>query len=184
VAIDGLTLRDGKSILAVMPNSLAISNQHGLIAYEAEYSPSPSGNFNVGAAHRGLFVEDRWVADLDSQKASPPFSPELDVAGLDFRWGVAEEKLEIKPGVAIAPVTQAPPVRTSAQTAPPQAQRPAAPPTPASRQSSQNGCDSSKTPAKKTRFGGVALPDSVAKALQKLQSPCPAGPAGGQGAKQ
>jgi hypothetical protein len=184
VAIDGLTLRDGKSILAVMPNSLAISSQHGLIAYEAEYSPSRSGNFNGGGIHRGLFVEDHWVADLDSQKASPPFGLALDDAGVDFRWGVADEKLEIKPGVAIVSVTQAPPARPSAQTAVPQAQRPAASPTPASRQSAQNACDASKTPARKPRFGGVALPDSVTKALQKLQSPCPVGPASGQGAKQ
>jgi hypothetical protein len=167
-----------------MPNSLAVSNQHGLVAYEAQYLPSRSGSFSGGVIRRGVFVEERWVADLDPAKASPLDSLNLEDAGSDFWWGLGEEKLEIRPGVAIVPATQAPPVRPSAQAAAPQAQRPAASPTPAPRQSPQTGCDASKTPAKKPRLSGVALPDSVAKALQKLQSPCPAAPANGQGPKQ
>ncbi|MGB6942474.1 MAG: hypothetical protein WBE37_08780, partial [Bryobacteraceae bacterium] len=106
VVSDGERLEDGKTIASVMPNSLAVSQQHGFVAYEAEYWNSPVERSAGGALHRGIFIENRFLAELDPRNASAPFSLNVNEQQGDFRWSARQEGLELRPGV-ILPLTPA-----------------------------------------------------------------------------
>jgi hypothetical protein len=99
IAQDGETI-DGRLIVRVLPNSLAVSVRHGLTAWEAEY-----WNFGEqagrGAPHRGVFNEHRFEAELDASKAS-----ERGSADPDFRWNEEQETVAIEPRAALAGQTQ------------------------------------------------------------------------------
>ena len=100
VAKDGDTV-DGKSILRALPNALAVSNQHGLNAWEAEYWNSPVEQGKGGAPHRGVFIENRLLVELDPHKASSPNIRSLSDQDRDFRWNDEQESLALKPGVVL-----------------------------------------------------------------------------------
>lgn len=112
VVKDGDTV-DGKSILRAMSNSLAVSNQHALTAWEAEYWNSPAEQSKGGAPHRGVFIEFRFLVELDPRKASPLGSRDLSDGdkNRDFRWNDEQETLAVKPEVILA--------STAASSAPP-----------------------------------------------------------------
>jgi hypothetical protein len=112
VAKDGDTI-DGKVIVRVLPNSLAVSSRHGLTAWEAEYRNLPFEQSVGGTPHRGIFNENRFVAELDPSKASEAGS--TGGADPDFRWNEEQETLALKLGVVLVP----PPVNFSYRTAPP-----------------------------------------------------------------
>ena len=111
VAKDGDTF-DGKLITRVLPNSLAVSNRHGLTAWEAEWNyPAEQGGH--GTPHRGAFSENQFVTELDPSKAS-----EVGIASSidpDFRWNEEEEILALKPGIVLVPS----PLHYTYATAPP-----------------------------------------------------------------
>jgi len=96
VAKDGDTI-DGKVIVRVLP-ILAVSNKHGLTAWEAEYWEFQGER---GTPHRGLFDENRFVTELDPAKASEPGS--VSGADPDFRWNEEQESIVLKPGIALLP---------------------------------------------------------------------------------
>ena len=100
VAKDGDTI-DSKIIVRVLPNSVAVSNKHGLTLWEAEYWEFPGEEGRHGTPHRGLFDENRFVTELDPAKASEPGS--VSGADPDFRWNEEQESIVLKPGIALLP---------------------------------------------------------------------------------
>jgi hypothetical protein len=111
VAKDGDTI-DGKVIVRVLPNSLVVSNKHGLTAWEAEYWDSPAEKGGRSTPHRGVFNENRFVTELDPTKASEPGS--VSGSEADFHWNEEPETVAVKPGIALVP----PSPRYAYQTAP------------------------------------------------------------------
>jgi len=106
IATDGSTL-DGRSISKILPNSLAISARHGLVAYEALYLGRPGeGTRATGEIHRGVFIENRFFIDLDPRKASTTSGPLKD-EDRDFSWDDVNERLVMRPGVFL-PLTVTP----------------------------------------------------------------------------
>ena len=106
LATDGSTL-DGRSISKILPNSLAISARHGLVAYEALYLGRPGeGTGATGEIHRGVFIENRFFIDLNPRKASTTSGPLKDEAR-DFSWDDENERLVMRPGVFL-PLTVTP----------------------------------------------------------------------------
>jgi hypothetical protein len=98
VAKDGDTI-DSKIIVRVLPNSVAVSNKHGLTAWEAEYWEFQGEEGRHGSPHRGVFNENRFVTELDPAKASEPGS--VSGAEADFRWNEESETLAVKTGIAL-----------------------------------------------------------------------------------
>ena len=93
-------LIDGKRIFRVLPNSLAISHQDGLVAYEALYS-DPADDITPGHSYRrGVFIDKRFVADIEPQSLTA--SPDEDA--FDFWWREDLERLEISPGLRVRPI--------------------------------------------------------------------------------
>ena len=124
VAKDGDTI-DSKIIVRVLPNSLAVSNKHGLTAWEAEYWDSPAEKGWRSTPHRGVFNENRFVTELDPTRVSEAGS--VSSAEADFRWDEEQETVVLKPGIAPVPATPAyafrnapPPLKSNCT---PQAQR-------------------------------------------------------------
>jgi hypothetical protein len=95
IAKDGETI-DGKVIVQVLPGSLAVSNRHGLTAWEAEYWNNSGEQTGGGKPHRGVFNQNRFEAELDASKASEPGNTDAEP---DFRWNEEQEKLTLKPGI-------------------------------------------------------------------------------------
>jgi hypothetical protein len=203
VARDGEVLDDGKALVQVMPNSLSLSNQHGFVAYEALYWPSPSQNAQGSAPRRAIFIENRYLADLDPRRASAPFSLNANESDGDVRWNDKQEVLDVKPGIALLPLEQGsrpplggrPPIQNSTpsflpQVAPPAKPAPAPAPQVAAKRpttpkqppisSAQNGCGDSKAAPK----AGAPIYGALRNALGKPQRTCPVPTASGQGAKQ
>jgi hypothetical protein len=120
VVTDGDAI-EGKSILRAMPNSLAVSDQHALTAWEGSYWDSPSERSNGGAPHRGVFIENRFLVELDPHKASPPDSRDLSDQDRDFHWNDEREVVNMKPGVFLASATASPLERKAAPPATAQA---------------------------------------------------------------
>jgi hypothetical protein len=96
VVHDG-TFIDEKRILRVLPNSLEVSYPHGLVAYEAIYVDSADDGKSMPSYRRGAFVEDRFVFDIDPQKASS--SRERNKP--DFWFGFLSDQLEVRPDVRV-----------------------------------------------------------------------------------
>jgi len=100
IARDGDTL-DGRRISRILPNSLAIGNQNGLVAYEALYfddqaqSPIPTTDIR-----RGIFIENRFLIDLDARKASALHDPRDE--DRDFWWSPGKERIQMRFGVVVA----------------------------------------------------------------------------------
>lgn len=111
---------DGKWIVRVLPNSLGVSNQHALVAWEAEYWDDPLEAI-ARTAHRGVFIEDHFLLELDPRMASAPGALTLTDASRDFRWSDQEEVIIPKAGVVLtsspAPATRQPSQAGSATTA-------------------------------------------------------------------
>jgi hypothetical protein len=110
VVKDGDTI-DGKVIVRVLPNSLAVSNRHALTGWEAEYWNYPGEQAHT--PHRGAFSDGRFITELDPSKASELGS--TADAEPDFRWNEEQETLVLKPGVVLIP----PPVHFAYQPAAP-----------------------------------------------------------------
>jgi hypothetical protein len=173
VAKDGDDI-DGKLIVRVLPNSLAISNKHGLTAWEAEYWDSPAEKGWRGTPHRGIFSDGRLVTELDPAKASEPGVG--SAADPDFHWNEEAETVAVKPGIALVPVTPAyafrnPPPPPAKSNCTPQAQ--------------QTPKVSVKAPPKASAWACQHLgicPDNKPVVIESSPG-CPATPAGGQPAK-
>jgi hypothetical protein len=86
------------AFLRVLPNSLAVSYSRGLVAYEAIYFDSANDGKSIPANRRGVFIEDRFLLDLDPQKASS--SRERNRP--DFWFGFLSDRLEVRPEVRMA----------------------------------------------------------------------------------
>jgi len=146
IANDAITL-DGKWIVRVLPSSLGVSKD-GLVAYEAIYLNRDEKP--TALEHRGVFIENRWLYDLNPAKASPPDSYTQD-ADRDFAWDDAYNRIVPKSGVVLLDVPQA----SKAQQPP---------------------CGRQNIPNKKSRF----IPESVQQQIGKLSGqaaasqPCPA----------
>jgi hypothetical protein len=98
---------DGRSISKILPNSLAISARHGLVAYEALYLGRPGeGTGATVEIHRGVFIENRFFIDLNPRKASTTSGPLKD-EDRDFSWDDENERLVMRPGVFL-PLTVTP----------------------------------------------------------------------------
>lgn len=97
LAKDGDTI-DGKIISRVLPNSLAVSEKHAFTGWEAEYRES-YGPLGLGPSKRGVFNDNRFVAELDASKASEAGSASGEP---DFRWN-DQETLTLKPGLVLPP---------------------------------------------------------------------------------
>jgi hypothetical protein len=95
---------DGKIIARVLPNSLAVSGKHALTGWEAEYWTYADEQRAGATPHRGVFNDNRFVAELDAGKASEPGNA---TAEADFRWDEERETLALKPGI-LAPPPAAP----------------------------------------------------------------------------
>jgi hypothetical protein len=99
VASDGDTL-DGRRISRILPNSLAIGNQNGLVAYEALYfdhqAQSPVQTPDI---RRGIFIENRFLIDLDARKASALLNPRDE--DRDFWWSPGKERIQMRFGVVV-----------------------------------------------------------------------------------
>ncbi len=117
VVTDGDTV-DGRLVVRALPNSLAVSNQHAMTAWEAEYWNSPAEQGAGGTPHRGVFIENRFLTELDPQKASAVDSRDLTDESRDFRWNDEQETLAVKPEVVLA--GQARPVSAVKTNCPPQ----------------------------------------------------------------
>jgi hypothetical protein len=98
VARDGDTI-DSKLIVRVLPNSLAVSDRHGLTAWEAEYWDSPAEKGGRSTPHRGVFNENRFVTELDPSRVSEAGS--VSDADPDFRWNEEAETIAVKPGIVL-----------------------------------------------------------------------------------
>jgi hypothetical protein len=96
---------DAKLVVRALPNSLAISNRHALVAWEAEYFNSAAEQSRGGTPHRGVFIENRFLTELDPHKASAAGSRDVTDETRDFRWNEAQETLSMKPGVVLAVAT-------------------------------------------------------------------------------
>jgi hypothetical protein len=174
VAIDGGVTKDGQVIAAVMPNSMAVSRAHGLVAYEAEYWSSVSSRDAGLTPHRGIFIENRLLGEVNTEKGSAPFHLNDDTLNPDFHWNNADETLDLKPGVVLPREGRKPLFTPN----PALVKQPAVPPAPPA---AQNGCADSKLSQAKKILGGL-FPGGGRKVLEKIQ-PCPATPTDGQGAK-
>jgi hypothetical protein len=104
VVTDGETV-DGKVVARALPNSLAVSNRHALVAWEAEYFNSAAEQAKGGTPHRGVFIENRFLTELDPHKASVAGSRDVTDETRDFRWNEAQETLPMKPGVVLTEAT-------------------------------------------------------------------------------
>jgi hypothetical protein len=179
---------DGKLILRALPNALAVSNQNGLNAWEAEYWNSPVEQAKGGAPHRGVFIENRLLVELDPHKASSPNIRSLRDQDRDFRWNDEQESLALKPGVVL--VSAASP---SSKTATP------SPCVPAPKQESVFGKlkrhaeqalekQAAKADAQigKSTGGNVdaGLKDATTAAVNETNQPQPCSPSKGQANKQ
>ena len=112
VAKDGDTI-DGKVIVRVLPNSLAVSDRHALTAWEAEFWNSSAEQVRGRTPHRGAFSE--VASSRNSIRAKLP-SPAASGTDPDFRWNNEEEEiLALKPGVVLVPS----PLHYTYATAPP-----------------------------------------------------------------
>jgi hypothetical protein len=100
VAKDGDTI-DGKVIVRVLPNSLAVSDRHALTAWEAEYWNYSGEQAGGRTPHRGAFSDSHFVAELDASKASELGG--VSGADPDFRWNEEQETLTVKPGILPPP---------------------------------------------------------------------------------
>jgi hypothetical protein len=125
IAQDG-DLIEGKRISKVVPGALTISPK-GLVAYEAFYVDQHGAAGPPQTFRLGIFVENRFIADLDPQKAAPLASSE---GNRDFRW--QNDQLDIKPEIIlhvapVQPALRAPASRIGLIVAP-AFQQPAAPP--------------------------------------------------------
>jgi len=178
VVKDGDVLEGDKSITRILPK-LAVSGKYGFVAYEAFFL-SPSELAAGSTPHRAVFIENRFLTELDPHKASAPFSLSVNDEELDFRWNDDPVRVELKPGLALLPAAQAPAAAGTKQTT----QRPLpAPSKQPANQAAQTGCGSGKSATKKPGFGGIPLPGSIAKVMQKAQqSACAATAEDGQGA--
>ena len=191
VAKDGDTI-DGKLIVRVLPNSLAVSDRHAFSGWEAEFWISSSEQAPGRTPHRGVFSDGRFVAELDPSKAS-----EVGVASSidpDFRWNNEEEEiLALKPGIVLVPsplhytyATAPPPNNVQApspQPAPAQAPSPAA--KPCTPQPQQGPKVNVKAPPKASAWACQHLgicPENKPVVLNG-DNGCPATPAAGQPAK-
>ena len=94
---------DGKRISKILPNSLAISSQHGLVAYEALYFDHPAGGPEMPQdIRRGVFIESRFLLEIDPHKASALSGPKDE--DRDFSWNAQTERIDMRPGLALDPV--------------------------------------------------------------------------------
>ena len=100
VVMDGVVV-DGRVIARALPNSLAVSNQHALTAWEGDYWNSSTEQLRGVPPHRGLFIENRFAFEIDRRNASVPNGPDLDDATRDFRWNDEKELIVPKPGIAL-----------------------------------------------------------------------------------
>ena len=91
---------DGKRIVRVLPNSLAISHQDGLVAYEAIYFDPAHDIMSAHSYRRGVFIDKRFFADIGPQSltATP------DENTFDFWWSEKLERLEISPELRVRPI--------------------------------------------------------------------------------
>jgi hypothetical protein len=161
IASDG-DIVDGKLISKILPNSLAVSRQNGLVAYEALFFDHPAeAPGSAQFIQRGVFVENRFLVGLGQGNGSVPSRSVRD-EGRDFWWNDQQERLDMRPGVALDPVTAlVVPMQAkeylAQQSGPVPTQKPSAPPAP----------DCTETPkAKKPRFG-LRLPPSVQKTIDQ-----------------
>ncbi len=178
VAKDGDSL-EGKAIVRVLPNSLAVSNQHGLTAWEGEYWNSPVEQAAGGAPHRGAFIENRFLVELDPHKTSPAGSPDLSDKDRDFQWNKDQETLAVKPGIALATVAPHTNANVPPQTQPASGAKPCIP------QTQQGPKVNVKAPPKASAWACQHLgicPDNKPVVLNP-DNGCPAAPATGQTAK-
>jgi hypothetical protein len=191
VAKDGDTI-DGKLIVRVLPNSLAVSDRHAISGWEAEFWSSSGEQAPGRTPHRGVFSDGRFVTELDPGKAS-----EVGTASNidpDFRWNEEEEILALKPGIVLVPsplhytyATAPPPSNAQAADAkvtPAQAPAPAAKPN-CTPQAPQGPRVNVKTPPKASAWACQHLgicSDNKPVPLNG-DSGCPAAPASGQPAK-
>jgi hypothetical protein len=187
VAKDADTI-DGKVIFRVLPNSLALSDRHGLTAWEAEYWGDAGERARGVTPHRGVFSDNRFIAELDRSKASEPGRTETSDVSRDFQWNQELETLALKPGVTLIP---APPhYAYQASSTSPCAAVPA----------KQSFLDKLKRHAEQTlerqagradaqiskgTKGGVdgGVQDTTTATINQANQPSPCGPAKGQGAK-
>jgi hypothetical protein len=180
IAKDGDTI-DGRVIARVLPNSLAVSQAHGLTAWEAEFFNLPFEASAGGTPHRGVFSENRIVAELDPGKASAPGN--ASGSEPDFRWNEEQETVAVRSGIALIPA----PVRytypastpTNAQGDKPQAPAPAAKPGCAPQQAPKVNIHApKKASAWACQHLGICADDKPV--VVGADSGCPAAPASGQ----
>jgi len=185
VAKDGDKMIDGKIIARILASSLAVSEKHALTGWEADYWNHAGEQTGGGTPHRGVFNENRFVAELDASKASDPNS--ASSADPDFRWDEEQETLTLKPGILPPPP---PTVNYTYRTAPPpsapsepaQAPAPAAKPNCTPQQGPKVNVQVSK---KASTWACVHLgicPDDKPVVLNR-DNGCPGPPAPGQQAK-
>jgi hypothetical protein len=141
------TVVDGKWIVRLLPNSLAMSKER-VVAYEAIYlnrNETP-----VATEHRGVFIGNRFLFDLNPAKASPPDSYNADS---DFAWDDTNNRIVPKPGIVLT--TSAP-----------------------SPKAAQPECAAQAIPHKKNIFVPKPLKDQLGKLKRPTPSlpPCPATP--------
>jgi len=191
VAKDGDTL-EGKTIVRVLPNSLSVSNKHALTAWEGEYWNSPMERAAGSALHRGVFIQNRFLVELDPHKTSSAGSCGVINKDCDFRWNDDAETVAVKPSVVLAPppvytYSAAPPANNSKPANAPSA--PAQPPAPAAKpctpQPQQGPEVSAVVPKKASTWAcvhlGVCAKDKPV--VLNGSNGCPAVPAAGQPAK-
>ena len=103
IASDG-DIVDGKRISKILPKSLVVSGQNGLVAYEALYFDHPAAGPEMPQfVHRGVFIENRFLVELDLRKGSVPNRPVKD-EDRDFWWNDQQERLDMRSGVVLDPV--------------------------------------------------------------------------------
>jgi hypothetical protein len=133
IASDG-DIVDGKLISKILPNSLAVSRQNGLVAYEALFFDHPAeAPGSAQFIQRGVFIENRFLVVLDQGNSVP--SRSVRDEDRDFWWDDQQERLDMRSGVALDVVTVlVVPMQAKAylaqQSAPPPTRQPAAPPAP------------------------------------------------------
>ena len=185
VAKDGDNI-DGKVIVRVLPNSLAISDRHALTAWEAEYWNNPAEQTGRTTPHRGAFSENRFVAELDPSKASEPES--ANGADRDLRWNEEQESLTLKPGVVLVPS----PVHYTYQATPQPCVATAPKPSLLDKlkrhaeQTLQNQAGKADAQIAKGSGGNVdaGVQDTTTTAVNQANQPAPCTPVKGQPAKQ
>jgi hypothetical protein len=133
IASDG-DIVDGKLISKILPNSLAVSRQNGLVAYEALFFDHPAeAPGSAQFIQRGVFIENRFLVVLDQGNSVP--SRSVRDEDREFWWDDQQERLDMRSGVALDVVTVlVVPMQAKAylaqQSAPPPTRQPAAPPAP------------------------------------------------------